>query len=232
MYWKILKRRWWLPTLLLLAAGMLWALRPSPPPSYVATMRFLVGVKPEPISPQVYGYDRYYTWLTSEYLIDDFAEVVRGSAFAARVSQRLQEKGITVPAGAIQGSTQTGKLHRLITISVYWPNPEQLPTIAHAVIQTVEEDSATFFPQTFGYGTEAILVDGPHIGPVTPGLRQKLEGPIRLLLALLLGVGLVFLWHYVDETLYDREDVSQVGLPLLAEIPKEKRRVHSRASRS
>ncbi len=220
LYWKILKRRWWLPTVLVLLAVALTFLRPSPPPTYVATMRFLVGVKPEPISPQVYGYDRYYTWLTSEYLIDDFSEVVRGSAFAARVSKRLKDQGLTVPPGAIQGSTQTGKLHRLITLSVYWGNPRELQTIARAVVDTVREDSGRFFPQAFGYGTEAILVDGPHVGPVVPGLRQKLEAPVRVLLALLLGIGLVFLWHYVDETVYDREDVRSLQLPLLAEIPK------------
>jgi len=185
-------------------------------------MRFLVGVKPEPVSAQVYGYDRYYTWLTSEYLIDDFSEIVRGSEFARRVSKRLQEKGITVPAGAIQGSTQTGKLHRLISISIVWGDRQQLQDIAEAVAATVREDSADFFPQAFGYGTEAILVDGPHIGPVQPGLRQKLDAPVRLLLALFVGVGLVFLWHYLDDTLYEREDLRGLGTPLLAEIPKRK----------
>ncbi len=220
LYWKILKRRWWLPVLTVLVALATLLTRPSSPPSYAATMRFLVGVKPEPVSPDVYGYDRYYTWLTSEYLIDDFAEVVRGSAFAARVSERLREKGIHLPPGAIQGSTQTGKLHRLITITVYWRNPDELRDIAQAVVQTVREDSAFFFPQDFGYGTEAILVDGPHIGPVGPGLRGKLEGPVRVLLALLVGVGLLFLWHYVDETIYDRDDVQELQVPLLAEIPR------------
>ncbi len=222
LYWRILRRRWWLPAVLVLATALLLVTRPSPPPTYVATMRFLVGVRPEPLDPQVYGYDRYYTWLTSEYLIDDFSEVVRGSEFAKRVSARLADRGITIPPGAIQGSTQTGKLHRLITISVYWGNPDELGPIAEAVIATVREDSAAFFPQAFGYGTEAILVDGPHVGPVLPGLRQKLDTPIRLMLALLVGLGLVFLWHYLDDTLYDRNDIAGMGLPLLAEIPRRK----------
>ena len=220
LYWRVLKRRWWLPAFTVLVALVSILMRPSPPPTYVASMRFLVGVRPEPVSDNVYGYDRYYTWLTSEYLIDDFSEVVRGSEFARRVSARLADKGITVPPGAIQGSTQTGKLHRLISISVVWGNPDQLRDIANAVVATVREDSGDFFPQAFGYGTEAVLVDGPHVGPVLPGLRQKLDAPIRILLALLVGIGLVALWHYLDDTLYEREDVRALRLPLLAEVPK------------
>ncbi len=222
-YWYVVRRRWWLPALMVTLTLVLWLVQPAPPPMYVATMRFLVGVRPEPLTPGVYGYDRYYTWLTSEYLIDDFSEVVRGSAFAGRVSARLQDQGITVPPGAIQGSTQTGKLHRLITISVTWPRPEELEQIAQAVVATVKEDADTFFPQVFSYGTEAILVDGPHVGPVTPGLRERLEGPVRVLLALLIGIGLVFLWHALDDRLYDRDAVQELGLPVLAEVPRSYR---------
>ena len=221
LYWRILKRRWWLPVLTVGITALLLALRPGPPPTYVASMRFLVGVRPEPPTPGAYAYDRYYTWLTSEYLIDDLSEVVRGSEFAARVSARLADRGITVPAGAIQGSTQTGKLHRLITISVTWGNPQELEAIANAVVSTVSEDSAQFFPQAFGFGTEAILVDGPHVGPALPGLRQRLDVPVRLILALLVGVGLVLLWHYVDDTLYEPRDVEALGLTVLAEVPRK-----------
>lgn len=220
LYWRVLKRRWWLPALMVVIVLALTLARPHPPRGYVASMRFLVGVRPEPVSAGTYGYDRYYTWLTSEYLIDDFSQVVSGSEFARRVSARLADRGISIPAGAIQGSTQTGKLHRLITITVYWGNEAELRDIANAVVQTVREDSADFFPQAFGYGTEAILVDGPHVGPVLPGLREKLDLPVRLILALLVGIGLVLLWHYVDDTLYEQEDVRALGLSILAEIPR------------
>lgn len=218
-YWRVIRRRWWLPTLLVLLTFAFQATRPSPPPTFVATMRFLVGVQPEAVPPDVYGYDRYYTWLTAEYLADDLAQVVGGSAFAARVSERLAREGIQVPAGAIQGSTQTGKMHRLLTVTVTWPHPQELSLIAQAVAETVEEDTALFFPQTFAYGAQAVLVDGPHVNPVVPGFRDRLEGPVRLALALLVGLGLVFLWHYLDDRIWDREDLRELQLPLLAEVP-------------
>jgi len=220
LYWRVLKRRWWLPVLMVAVVLGLSLARPQPPRGYVASMRFLVGVRPEPVGQGAYGYDRYYTWLTSEYLIDDFSQVVSGSEFAKRVSARLQAKGIMIPPGAIQSSTQTGKLHRLITINVYWGNEGELRDIANAVVATVREDSSDFFPQAFTYGTEAILVDGPHVGPVLPGLRERLETPVRVILALLLGIGLVLLWHYLDDTLYEPDEVRGLGLSIIAEIPR------------
>ena len=46
-------------------------------PQYTATLRMLVGVLPA-AEADVAAYDpRYYAWLTSEYLVDDFTEVVR-----------------------------------------------------------------------------------------------------------------------------------------------------------
>ena len=64
--------------------------------------------------------------LTSEYLVDDLGEIVRSQAFAGAVSQRLADQGITVPAGAIGASTQPGKLHRILTVNINWPNEAEL----------------------------------------------------------------------------------------------------------
>lgn len=62
-----------------------WA---PPPPTYSAGLR-LVGVLPA-AEQDVTAYDpRYYGWLTSEYLVDDFTEVVRSGLFANNVSARL-----------------------------------------------------------------------------------------------------------------------------------------------
>ncbi len=98
-YWKIVARRWWLPVGLALAVAVITLVMQRPwqprPAAYTASMRFNVGIKPERI-PGVYTYDRYYTMLTSEYLVDDLGEIVRSQAFAAEVSKRLADQGITV----------------------------------------------------------------------------------------------------------------------------------------
>ena len=135
-YVAVLRRRWWLPVLLVGLTLALTLLDQRPwqprPPAYALGLSFSVGVQPQAEAGE-YNYDGYYSALASEYLIDDFSEIVKGSAFAAEVSRRLADQGITVAPGSIQGSTQAGKLHRILTITLYGGDPAQLNAIADAV---------------------------------------------------------------------------------------------------
>ncbi len=186
-------------------------------------MRFAVGVVPEPSTGAYYTYDRYYTWLASEYLVDDLAEVVRSSAFASAVSQRLAMHGIQVPAGAIQGSTQAGKLHRILSLSITWGQEEELRLIANAAVQTLQEESATFLAQLGAENAHVALIDPPVVGMVGPSLRERLDLPIRLFLALVAGVALAFLLDYLDDSVHGCSDLEALGLQTLAEIPRSRR---------
>jgi len=222
-YWYIVRRRWWLPVGLTLLVGILTLVMQRPwqpsPPTYRASMRFNVGVQPERI-PGVYTYDRYYTMLTSEYLVDDMGEVVRSEVFAEEVSRRTAERGITVPVGAISSSTQPGKLHRILTVNVSWPDPAQLAVIADAVAATLTESSADFFAQFSAEEADIRLIDPPAIAAVGRPAREQLDLPLRLLLAFTAGVALAFLFHYLDDSVLGRPDLEELGLPVLGEIPK------------
>lgn len=223
-YWRIIQRRWWLPILLaVLVAGLTIAMqRPwrARPVTYAANMRFNVGVQPERI-PGVYTYDRYYTMLTSEYLVDDLGEIVRSQAFAAAVSQRLAARGITVSAGAIGASTQPGKLHRILTVNVAWGNEQELVAIAEAVAATLTESSADFFGQFSADEADIRLIDPPAVTAVGRPAREQLDLPLRILLALLAGLALAFLLDYLDDSIRDRAEVERAGLPVLGEIPRQ-----------
>ena len=222
-YWRIILRRWWLPGglgLLVLALTLVtnrpWQARP---PTFNASMRFNVGVQPERI-PGVYTYDRYYTMLTSEYLVDDMAEIVRSGAFAEAVSQRLADQGIAVPAGAIGASTQPGKLHRIFTVNITWPDEAQLRAIADAVAATMTQSSADFFAEFTSAEADIRLIDAPSISRVGQPARQQLDIPLRVLLALAAGVALAFLLDYLDDSVRDRGDLERLGLPVMGEIPR------------
>jgi len=221
--WHIILRRWWLPVGLALAVGILtlvmqrpWSPRPA---TYSATMRFKVGLRPERI-PGVYTYDRYYTMLTSEYLVDDLGEIVRSQLFATAVSQRLAEQGISVPAGAIGASTQPGKLHRILTVTVSWGDQAQLRAIADAVAATLTGGSADFFGQFSAEEADIRLIDPPVIGRVGRPAREQLDLPLRILLALAAGLGLAFLLDYLDDSVRDRADLERLGLAVLGEVPR------------
>jgi len=222
-YWTIIRRWWWIPVLTVLLTAALTLLTQRPwqgrPAAYTTSLSFSVGVQPqEPAS----GEEAYYTALASEYLIDDLAEVVRGSEFAAAVSRRLEGQGIVVPPGALQGATQPGKLHRILTVGITWGNPDQLAAIGDAVAATLQQEAATFMPRLFAQYGAAYLVNRGGVGMTGPGLRDRLELPLRLLIALAAGIALAFLADYLDDRVRGREDIEQMGLRVVGEIPKKR----------
>jgi len=223
-YWRILKRRWWVWVLLPVLVGVITLLTARPAPTtYTASMAFTVGIRPEPKTGDYYSYDRYYTWLTAEYFVDDLAEVIRRSEFSNAVSAELARRGVQASGIAIGAATQTGKLHRILNVSVAWPDEAQIRAIADAITAVLQEQSAQFFG--FLQAEDAVVrrVDGPHFGVAGRSLRERLDLPLRLLIALLAGVGIAFLWDYLDDTVRTRAELARMGLDVLAEIPRSRR---------
>ncbi len=221
LYWKIIYRRWWLTALIIGLVLLTIPFHKNPAPTYHAEMRFLVGVRPEITSPDAYSYDRYYTWRTAEYLIDDLSEVVQGSMFSREVQKQLQASDSTaqLSATAIQGSTQTSKLHRLLKVNVNGPDEQTVQDVASAVTKVLESKTGDFFPEAYARGATVILVDGPHIGVNKPNLRRKLTFPMELLLALLAGLFIEFLLYYLDDRLWEITDVEAMGWKVIATFP-------------
>lgn len=224
-YWEILRRRWWIPLLLGALVGLISLIQLRPwearPPVYTASMRMLVGVMPATDAAVAAYYDpRYYAWLTSEYLVDDFTEVVRSQLFAQNVSDRLAQEAIVVPPGVIQGSAATGKQHRIITLNFAWGDQAQIEQIAAAAAEELRENAPLYFQQLGTPGAGVTLIDGPNVGMAGPGVRDRIELPLRVLLGLLVGVGIVFLLHYLDTSIRGRDDLEAVGIVVLGEIPR------------
>lgn len=226
-YWRIVQRRMWVVIgLVLLVAVVSLFLRESTPPVYQASLRFIVGVPPEPVRGDYYTYDRYYAWLASEYLADDFSEVVKSEAFADKVTARLEVAGLQaqIPAGAIQGATVAEKQHRILSMRITWGNPVELERIAQAAATTLQEDGAKFFGQLGEEQALIHLIDPPVITPIPPSLRQRLDLPLRLLLALIAGLFLAFLIDYLDDSVRDVQELEESGFAVLGAIPPLGRR--------
>lgn len=222
-YIAILRRRWWIPLLLMILTLALtiigqrpWQVRPS---SYTLGLSFSVGVQPQ-AGQGDYNYDGYYSALASEYLIDDFSEIVKGSAFAAEVARLLADQGLTVAPGSIQGSTQAGKLHRILNITLYGGDADQLNAIADAVTGAMTEAPHLFMPRLLADQGAVYLVNRGQPAVIGPSLRQRLDLPLRLALALIAGVLIVFLLDYLDDRLRDPRQLEALGIPVLGEIPR------------
>ena len=224
-YWTIIRRRGWIiPAIVAVVLAVSLLTRPTRTPTYVASMRFVMGLEPEPKTGDYYSYDRYYTWLTAEYLVDDVSELVRSGAFARAVSEQLAGSGIAVPAGAIQGSTQAGTLHRILTVSVSWGDAQQLALIANSVANLLPLEIARYLAQVGTGGVQASLIDPPAIGSVGQSLRDKMDLPIRLVLAVAAGLALVLLLEYLDDSVRDPSELESSGLSVLGQVPAQRRK--------
>lgn len=223
-YFVLLRRRWWLPVVLTLLVAVLSALqlRPwqTPPVSYNASLRLLLGVMPL-ADADITAYDpRYYAWLTSEYLVDDFTQVVSSDLFARNASQRLPADMPAITPGVFSGSALSGEQHRIITLSFAWPNGEEALAMATAAARELEENADAYFLQLGTTDATVSLLDGPTVVTVAPGLRNQLEWPLRVALAFFVGITLVFVWAYFDTSIRRPEELEELGLPILGVVPK------------
>jgi capsular polysaccharide biosynthesis protein len=223
-YVHIVWKRLWVPALLLLVVlAVSLALRHPAPPQYAASARILVDVPPlEAVEGM--GFDpRLTAPQATEYLVDDFSVFVTGDAVATRVSRRLADQGIQVPPGVIQSSTASQQIHRVVEVRVTWGDPEQAQAILGATIDVLTQDAPEFFGRLGALQPRVTLFDGPRVGPVPTPLSERLDLPVRLLLALLAGALLCFVWDYLDDSIRGRHELEALGIRVLAEVPRQRR---------
>ena len=228
-YWRIIRRRWWavlIPIVIVLVLGLV--LRRPTPTVYTLSVGLLVDLPGFPETGNLMFDPRLSASQATEYLVDDFSAFVRGSEFQQMVAARLPDN-LRDRIGQISSSTSSQKQHRTITLTITREeaSPEaaqqEMPAIANAVVATLQEDSPKVFARLQGQ-PQISIIDGPTITAAPTGLRERLDLPLRLLLAALAGVGLAFFLHYLDTRLYDTGQVEGLGLKVLGEIPRERRK--------
>ncbi len=217
---RIVRRWWWLILLPLLIVGLL-TLRACHPPTttYQTVIRFAVGTEP-PARLSV-DYDRYYPWLTSEYIANALADAVVSDAFAERVSARLAAEGLSIPPSALRGAFIGDNAQSITVLYITWSDPVQLEAIARAAEAVIAGEMADYFPQMAGLGAVARPLDEPTPVPLRPSLKAQLVGPaMQLILAGMLGLLLAFLAYAFDPFIRDADEVEAMGLPLLVRLPR------------
>jgi capsular polysaccharide biosynthesis protein len=171
----------------------------------------------------------YYPWLSSEYVVNALTDWVRTSSFAEEVSAELANQGIDIPPGALRPTIAADNERSVMVLYLSWGDPDQLAAIAQAATVVLQTRSVAYFPQ-FGDSPQAsgkvevVPLDSPAIGPVPPSLSSRLEPLVRVALGVAAGVALAFLIEYLDPTLHERAEVESLGLPVVGEIPPERKR--------
>jgi len=219
-YWRILRARWYIPVILVVLTVILSILTyRNPPPTYLATTRFTIGVD---ANPNVTGTDPVLgAYQASEYVRDDFVEVLHSEMFASDVNTTLNDANLKISKNNISGAVE--KQHRILSMTVNWGDEAQIRRIADAAATTLTKQNAKYFAQLGSEGANVTIIDGPDVAAVTPGLRERLDLPIRALLAFLIGVVIIFVLDYLDDSVRSGNDLEKMGVRVVGEIPDRPR---------
>lgn len=219
-YWRILYARWYIPILLTVLTVLLSLFFSSAPsPLYVATLRFTIGVDAD---PNVTGQDPVLgAYQASEYIRDDFVEILHSEMFAKDVNAALSanpaDAALKISKNNLAGAVE--KQHRIMSMTVTWNEPAQAKEIADAAAKTLATQNAKYFAQLGSEGAHVTIIDGPDVSAVTPGLREKLDLPLRALIAFLAGIVVVFVLDSMDDTVRGAADMTRMGVGVMGEIP-------------
>lgn len=134
------------------------------------------------------------------------------------LDQVVEELDLTISAGALgeKISISSAESSQVVTLSATDADPEVAADIANTTVQIFQTD----LPELMNVNnvnvlTEATVAANPS--PVSP--KPLLNMAIAVVLALMVGVGLVFLLEYLDNTIKTEEDVeNKLELPILGVI--------------
>ena len=224
-YLSILRRRW-MPFLMVpMMVGLFVMMQIiGADTTYSASAQLSVTRAPQQLEIDDFRYNEYYLFLSSEFLIDDLVEIVHGNVFAQDVHQRLlDEQGVDISAGEIQGSITADRQHRILTIDVSSHDPDRAVLIARAATDQLHADATRYFG--FGEDERSAVVEpvqiAEHAGPSMG--RDQVFWALQLAVALFGGVLLAFFIEYLDDRMHSSEMVEHaLGLDVIAEVPRGK----------
>jgi len=162
------------------------------------------------------------------------------------VSARLEDQNIIVEPDLIQGASQTGHWHRIITLLFTGNDEEELFAIAEAAQNELEENASFYFYQLGTDDTRILLLDEPIVRDKRKSIFEDdqtnlelepnlLSGWFTALLAILsrmvtafmVGTGLIFVIDYLEGSIYGRRPLDDMGMTVLSLIPgKPEPRTH------
>ena len=217
---RILRRRWWLlllpvviVTLLVIpdflgqgsavSGGFNTAIR------YSAAQEFNL--------PERDG-DYQDVWLASELTVNAFTDWVRSNSFRDELEHSLQDDDIAFN----QLSIAADNARSVGVIYLSHPNQVALEAIANAVMSVLATQNQSYFPQLGGDPAQVTILDEPVILPAPPPLTNRFAPLIRIMIALILGVVMMFVAEYLDQTIHHPDDLKKLGIQSLGRIPRYK----------
>ena len=139
-------------------------------------------------------------------------------------SSRAATRGSTFLPEAVAGAiVASDNARSLLLIYLSGSDPAQLQALAAALTRVLQTQNAAVFPQLGGQAAVVTPLDAPRVAANPPSLRSRLDPLLRLALALAAGVVLALAAHYLDPSVRERAELEQIGLAVVAEIPRGKK---------
>jgi len=227
--WTLLKRRWWL--ILIPAAVALILTLPnvknivSPPITYAVQMRLTAAAPPDAENEGVttpYEDSVYVPLLASEYVVVNMPHWITSDSFAREVSLVLRDQNVNIPAEDLNTAFHADNFRSILTLYVNWDNAEEIQAITEAAVTVLQTRNQSYFPQFAAESVQVTPLDDVIVNEIAPPITARLDPLLRIALGLAVGVGLAILAEYLDTSIHTSADVEALGLPVVAEIPKER----------
>jgi capsular polysaccharide biosynthesis protein len=211
-YLQILKRRWWmiaLITLLVVLATVVYTFFVVTP-MYESSTTVMVS---SPVSYSAGTVDMNELNLNRR-LAETYGEIVRSRRVASEV---IEDMNLDLTPTTFNNKIQVSQVRdtEFIRISVTDPSP----SVATAIANNTAEAFKSNVVEIMNVDNVSTLDEATEpTSPVSP--NEQLNIAIGVVLGLMLGVFLVFIREYFDNTIKTKEDVSRyLELPVIGSIP-------------
>ncbi|TJY42768.1 lipopolysaccharide biosynthesis protein [Cohnella pontilimi] len=216
-YWKIIRKRWWLPALLVfiscLTTGFYtyFAIQPV----YEASTKLIVNKSD---SAADLGKIDLGTINSNIQLIKTYKEVIKTPRIMNKVISTYPDLKLTSDDLIQKISVNSVNDTQVMTVVARDESYARAAKITNAVSHVFQKEIPTLMKvDNVSILNEADTKAAP--APVSPNLKLNLA--ISFVLALMLGMGIIFLLEYLDDTLKTEQEVREfLDLPTLSMIPK------------
>lgn len=222
-YWQIVWRRrnLILPLVIItfIASGII---NLALPPTYTTDTTVHIQAVLPPPEPNPYFSEEYYRTVQSEYLADDLSVMVKDRTFAEKVAARLLNRfGEEVAIKDIMDSiTKTNRVHRTLKLTIATGSEALTKRIAEAADDVLVNDMMPLLVSDSRPLIRIQLIDAPHDPKAPSVFRRLLEVVLHSAVALVVGSGVAFLLHAIDDRIQNEADAANtIGWPVLGVIP-------------
>jgi capsular polysaccharide biosynthesis protein len=150
-------------------------------------------------------------------MINTYKDLIKSNLVLDTVSKELQEeKGISYSIGQLKSTITVNQSQnsQMFSIDVQTDNAEKAAVVANTTAEVFKDTAGQVLK------VDKVTVVSPAVvneGKVSP--NDKLNLAIGLAIGAMLGVGLAFLFEFMDKTVKDERFVTEtLGLPILGEI--------------